>query len=161
MPSWPGSMWLDAMPYAPFLRLDDKSIQNSGSICMGVRTCFSFVTCWTCPCGHTVKEDDITHALGCKPAQQSLSEPISRAGATSAPICGPPELLHPTCTPGLATFSQTSCSPIPWLLPAFVLPPAPLAMPLLYGMLTSAGTIFRTTAQGMHIVRSLLNQIGG
>jgi hypothetical protein len=30
-----------------------------------------------------------------------------------------------TCTLGLATFSLTSCSSFPWLLPTFVPPPAP------------------------------------
>jgi hypothetical protein len=58
-------MWLDAVPYAPSLRLDDQSFQDAGRVRMGVRTISSFGTCWTCPCGHTVEGDDVAHAIGC------------------------------------------------------------------------------------------------
>jgi hypothetical protein len=39
--SRPGSMWLDAVPYAPALRLDVQSYQDEGRVRMGVRTFFS------------------------------------------------------------------------------------------------------------------------
>jgi hypothetical protein len=63
--SRPGSMWLDAVPYAPSLRLEDQSFQDAGRVRMGVRTFSSFGACWTCSCGHTVEDDDVAHALGC------------------------------------------------------------------------------------------------
>jgi hypothetical protein len=63
--SRPGSMWLDAVPYAPSLRLDDQSFQDASRVRMGVRTFSSFGTCWTYSCGHTVENDGVVHALGC------------------------------------------------------------------------------------------------
>jgi hypothetical protein len=35
------------------------------AVCMGAQTLTSFGTCWTCPCGHTIKDDDVAHALAC------------------------------------------------------------------------------------------------
>jgi hypothetical protein len=61
----PGSMWLDVVPYAPFLRLDDQAFQDAARVHMGVRTFSSFGNAWKCPCGHTVEDNDVTHALGC------------------------------------------------------------------------------------------------
>jgi hypothetical protein len=43
--SRPGSMWLDAVLYAPSLCLDDQSFKSTGRVCMGVRTFSSFSTC--------------------------------------------------------------------------------------------------------------------
>jgi hypothetical protein len=66
-----------------------------------------------------------------------------------------------TCAPGLATFSPTSHSSSHGLLLTFVPPPEPLAMPLLFGMLTSTGTnLPTTTAWNMHSARSLLKPWG-
>jgi hypothetical protein len=67
-----------------------------------------------------------------------------------------------TCARGLATLSPTSRSSIPCLLPVFVPQPAPPAMPLLFGMPTSAGTAMRTTtAPDMYSARSHLKPWGG
>jgi hypothetical protein len=43
--SWPGSMLLDAVLYAPSLRMDDQSFLDAGRVRMGVRTFSSFGTC--------------------------------------------------------------------------------------------------------------------
>jgi hypothetical protein len=38
----PGSMWLDAVPYAPSLRLSDQAFQAAARVRMGIRTFSSF-----------------------------------------------------------------------------------------------------------------------
>jgi hypothetical protein len=43
--SRPDSMWHDAVPYAPSLRLDDQSFEDVGRVRMGVRTFSSFGSC--------------------------------------------------------------------------------------------------------------------
>jgi hypothetical protein len=43
----PGSMWLDAVPFAPSVSLDDQSFQDSGRVRMGARMFSSFSSCWT------------------------------------------------------------------------------------------------------------------
>jgi hypothetical protein len=175
-------MWLDAVPYAPSLRLDDQSFQEAGRVRTGVRAFSSFGTCWTCSCSHPVEDDIVAHTLGCnrpsglvqtRPDETAvvLREFVGRLGFSSsregqysrlAPrtptVPRHAATLTATCAPGRATFSPTSLSPNPWLFLTFVPPPAPLAMPLLFGTPTSAGTILpTTTARDMHSARSLLN----
>jgi hypothetical protein len=93
-----------------------------------------------------------------------LAEKGDTPGLRPAPHTAPRHAgtFTATCAPGLVTFLPTSHSFIPWLLPTFVPPPAPLAMPLLFGMPTSAGTTLPTsTARDMHSARSRLKTWGG
>jgi hypothetical protein len=86
------------------------------------------------------------------------------SGLHSAPPIAPRHAgtFTATCALGLATFSPTSRSSIHWLLPTFAPSPAPLAMPLLFGMLTSAGTTLPTTnARDMSSARSRLQPWDG
>jgi hypothetical protein len=179
-------MWLDAVPDAPSLRLEYQSCQDADCVHMGVRTFSSFGTCWTCSCRHTVEDDDVAHALGCirlrglvqsrhEETAEVLRELLGRLGFSStekgdtpglrpAPPTAPRHAgtFNVTCAPGLATFSPTSCFSIPWLLPTHIPLPAPLAMPLLFGMPTSAGTTLpTTTARDMHSARNLRSKPWG
>jgi hypothetical protein len=74
----PGSMWLDAVPYAPSLRLSDQAFQDTARVLMGVRTFSSFGNAWTCACGHTVEGDDVAHALGCNRLSWPRAKPPRR-----------------------------------------------------------------------------------
>jgi hypothetical protein len=58
-------MWLDAVPFAPSLLLDDEPSQNAGWVRMGVRPFSSFGNNWMCACGDMIEGNDATHALGC------------------------------------------------------------------------------------------------
>jgi hypothetical protein len=60
----PGSVWLDAIPYPPSIRLGDQAFQDAASVPMGVRTIYSFEISWTCAFSDTVEGDNIAHALG-------------------------------------------------------------------------------------------------
>jgi hypothetical protein len=162
--SWTGSMWLDAVPYAPSLRLDDESFQDTGRDRMGVRTFSSFGTCWTCSCGHTIEDDDVVHALGCNrlsglvqsrhdETAEVLGEFVVRLGFSSsremryfgslpAPQTAPRrvETSIATCAQAPAMCSPMSCSFILSLIHTFVLQLEPAATLQLLGTLTSAGT---------------------
>jgi hypothetical protein len=67
------------------------------------------------------------------------------------------EICTASCAPGLASFSQTSSSFIPWLLSDFIPSPAPLAMQMLHRTLAIArNTLPTLTAKGMCSAQSLL-----
>jgi hypothetical protein len=58
-------MWLDAVPYATSLCLDNQSFQDDGRARMGVGSISSFGPCWTCSGCQIVEKEDVAHALGC------------------------------------------------------------------------------------------------
>jgi hypothetical protein len=49
--SYPGSTWLDTLPVAPCLRLDDQAFQDDAGMRLGVRDFTSVSQAWHCGCG--------------------------------------------------------------------------------------------------------------